>query len=95
VPKEDLAAVINLDQLRPLFPLNILTMHAIDDRRYDVRKVAGMGSRSGAIWSGNQRTFFRHGWRAREFRTGFDPGTDAERRIVVVRFAITERQPAA
>ena len=31
VPKESLAAVVNLDQLRPLFPLKALTMHAIDD----------------------------------------------------------------
>lgn len=31
VPKESIAANINLDQLRPLFPLEILTVHALDD----------------------------------------------------------------
>ena len=31
VPKDRLVANINLDQLRPLFPLNILTMLALDD----------------------------------------------------------------
>jgi hypothetical protein len=31
VSRADLVADINLDQLRPLFPLRILTMHAVDD----------------------------------------------------------------
>ncbi len=31
VPKESMVADINLDQLRPLFPLNLLTMLAVDD----------------------------------------------------------------
>jgi hypothetical protein len=31
LPRADLVADINLDQLRPLFPLRILTMHAVDD----------------------------------------------------------------
>jgi hypothetical protein len=31
VPKESIAADINLDQLRPLFPLKLLTMLALDD----------------------------------------------------------------
>lgn len=35
--------MINLDQLRPLVPLKIMTMHAIDDTTLagNVRKVAG------------------------------------------------------
>lgn len=31
VPRESLAANVNLDQLRPIFPLHTLTMHALDD----------------------------------------------------------------
>ena len=31
VPKERIAANINLDQLRPLFPFELLTVHALDD----------------------------------------------------------------
>ncbi len=33
VPKESMVANINLDQLRPLFPLRTLTMLALDDSR--------------------------------------------------------------
>ncbi|WP_447760632.1 M28 family peptidase [Sphingopyxis panaciterrae] len=42
VPKEDLAGNINLDQLRPIFPLELLTVHAIDDTSLgaDARSVA-------------------------------------------------------
>ncbi|HOZ29085.1 MAG TPA: M28 family peptidase [Hyphomonadaceae bacterium] len=91
VPKEDLAAVINLDQLRPLFPLNILTMHAIDDTTLagNVRKVAaGMGIEIRRDMEPernlNQRTdhfpFLRMGVPATNFVFGFDPKTEAERR---------------
>ena len=31
VPREQLAANVNLDQLRPIFPLHALTMHSVDD----------------------------------------------------------------
>lgn len=31
VPREKLAANVNLDQLRPIFPLHTLTMHSVDD----------------------------------------------------------------
>ncbi len=91
VPKADLAAVINLDQLRPLFPLKIMTMHAIDDTTLagNVRKVAaGMGIEIRPDLEPernlNQRTdhfpFLRMGVPATNFVFGFDPGTDAERR---------------
>ena len=91
VPKQDLAAVINLDQLRPLFPLKILTMHAIDDTTLagNVRKVAaGMGIEIRRDLEPernlNQRTdhfpFLRAGVPATNFVFGFDPGTEAERR---------------
>lgn len=42
VPKEQLVANINLDQLRPVFPLHTLTMHAVDESTLGdtVRQVA-------------------------------------------------------
>ena len=91
VPREDLTAVINLDQLRPLFPLKIMTMHAIDDTTLaeNVRKVAaGMGIEIRPDMEPernlNQRTdhfpFLRMGVPATNFVFGFDPGTEAERR---------------
>ena len=91
VPKEKIAAVINLDQLRPLFPLKIMTMHAIDDTTLagNVRRVAsGMGIEIRPDMEPernlNQRTdhwpFLRIGVPATNFVFGFDPGTDAELR---------------
>lgn len=89
VPKEKIAAVVNLDQLRPLFPLKILTMHAIDDTTLagNVRRVAGaMGIEIRPDMEPernlNQRTdhfpFLRIGVPATNFVFGFDSGTDAE-----------------
>ncbi len=89
IPKEKIAAVVNLDQLRPLFPLKILTMHAIDDTTLagNVRRVAGgMGIEIRPDLEPernlNQRTdhwpFLRMGVPATNFVFGFDPGTDAE-----------------
>lgn len=91
VPKEKLAAVINLDQLRPLFPLKIMTMHAIADTTLatNVKRVAaGMGIEIRPDLEPernlNQRTdhfpFLRMGVPATNFVFGFDPGTEAERR---------------
>ncbi len=91
VPKANLAAVINLDQLRPLFPLKILTMHAIDDTTLatNVRRVAaGMGIEIRPDLEPernlNQRTdhwpFLRTGVPGTNFVFGFDPGTESERR---------------
>jgi Zn-dependent M28 family amino/carboxypeptidase len=81
--------VINLDQLRPLFPLKILTMHGIDDLTLaaNARRVAdGMGIELRRDMEPernlNQRTdhfpFLRMGVPAVNFVFGFDPGTDAE-----------------
>ncbi len=91
VAKEKLAAVINLDQLRPLFPLKIMTMHAISDTTLatNVKRVAaGMGIEIRPDLEPernlNQRTdhfpFLRMSVPATNFVFGFDPGTDAERR---------------
>ncbi len=43
VPREGLVANINLDQLRPIFPLHTLTMHAVDESSLGetARQVAG------------------------------------------------------
>lgn len=42
IPKKRIAGNINLDQLRPIFPLDLLTVHAIDDTSLgaDARSVA-------------------------------------------------------
>ena len=89
VPKERIAAVINLDQLRPLFPLKALTMHGIDDVTLaaNARRVAGsMGIELRRDMEPernlNQRTdhfpFLRMGIPAVNFVFAFDPGSDAE-----------------
>lgn len=91
VPKESLAAVVNLDQLRPLFPLKILTMHAIDDTTLanNVRRVASAMNIEirpdlEPERNLNQRTdhwpFLRMSVPATNFVFGFDPGTESERR---------------
>ena len=89
VPKEKIAAVINLDQLRPLFPLKALTMHGITDTTLagNVRRVAGaMGIEVRPDLEPernlNQRTdhfpFLRMGVPATNFVFAFDPGSESE-----------------
>ncbi len=89
VPKEKIAAVINLDQLRPLFPLKALTMHGIDDVTLaaNARRVGdAMGIELRRDMEPernlNQRTdhfpFLRMGVPAVNFVFAFDPGSDAE-----------------
>lgn len=89
VPKETIAAVINLDQLRPLFPLKALTMHGIADTTLagNVRRVAGaMGIEVRPDLEPernlNQRTdhfpFLRMGVPATNFVFAFDPGSQSE-----------------
>ena len=89
VPKEAIAAVINLDQLRPLFPLKALTMHGITDTTLagNVRRVAGaMGIEVRPDLEPernlNQRTdhfpFLRMGVPATNFVFAFDPGSESE-----------------
>jgi hypothetical protein len=91
VPKERLVADINLDQLRPLFPLKILTMHAVDDTTLGGTAkavAAGMGVeiRKDLEPERNLNTradhypFLRIGVPATGFVFGYDPGTEAERR---------------
>jgi hypothetical protein len=91
VEKTNLVADINLDQLRPLFPLKILTMHAVNDTTLGdtVRSVAkpmGIEIREDREPERNLNSradhypFLRAGVPATGFVFGFDPGTEAERR---------------
>ena len=91
VPKANLAADINLDQLRPLFPLKILTMHALNDTTLGAtaRAVAqGMGIEirpdmepdRHLLERADHWPFLKIGVPATGFVFGYDPGTEAERR---------------
>jgi hypothetical protein len=91
VPVAELAADINLDQLRPLFPLHILTALAIDDSTLGqtARTVgASMGielradrePERGLLRRADHYPFLSSGVPAIGFIFGYDPGTDAERR---------------
>jgi hypothetical protein len=91
VPAEKLAADINLDQLRPLFPLKLLTALAIDDTTLGdtARAVGGsmgitlradMEPERGLLRRADHYPFLRIGVPAIGFIFGYDPGTDAERR---------------
>jgi hypothetical protein len=86
-----LAADINLDQLRPLFPLKILTAGAIDDTTLgDTTRAVGAGMgialradaepERGLLRRADQYPFLRIGVPAISFIFGYDPGTEAERR---------------
>jgi Zn-dependent M28 family amino/carboxypeptidase len=91
VPVAAMAADINLDQLRPLFPLHMLTALAVDDTTLGAtaRQVgAGMGieirpdrePERGLLRRADHAPFLRVGVPAIGFIFGYDPGTDAERR---------------
>jgi hypothetical protein len=91
VPKEDLAAAINLDQLRPLFPLKILTQLAIDTSTLgaDARAVGEeMGIRlrpdpepeRNLLRRSDHWPFLQIGVPATGFIFGYEPGTQAEAR---------------
>jgi Zn-dependent M28 family amino/carboxypeptidase len=91
VPLRDVAAMINLDQLRPLFPLDILTMLAVDRTTLGetARQVAApMGIRiqpdpepeRGLLQRADHSPFLQAGVPATGFIFGYVPGTEAERR---------------
>jgi hypothetical protein len=91
IPIPELAADINLDQLRPLFPLHILTALAVDDTTLgaSARQVgASMGieirpdrePERGLLRRADHAPFLRAGVPAIGFIFGYDPGTDAEKR---------------
>ncbi|GGG91162.1 M28 family peptidase [Silvibacterium dinghuense] len=91
VPASQLAADINLDQLRPLFPLHILTALAVDDTTLGAtaRKVGASMDieirpdrepERGLLRRADHYPFLRSGVPAIGFIFGYDPGTDAETR---------------
>lgn len=90
VPPARMAANINLDQLRPIFPLELLTVHALDDSTLgdDARAVAGaMGvavqndpePERGLLRRSDHWNFIKAGVPATNFVFGYRPGTDSER----------------
>jgi Zn-dependent M28 family amino/carboxypeptidase len=91
VPAEQLAADVNLDQLRPLFPLNILTAEALSDTTLGqmARAVAeplhiviraDAEPERNLLRRADQYPFLTIHVPAISFIFGYDPNTDAERR---------------
>jgi len=89
VPLSHMAANINLDQLRPIFPLELLTVHALDDTTLgdDVRAVAGsMGiavqrdpePERNLLRRSDQWNFLKAGIPATAFVFGYRPGSQSE-----------------
>jgi hypothetical protein len=90
VPRSQIAADINLDQLRPLFPLELLTVHALDDTSLgdDARAVAkSLGiavqrdpePERGLLRRSDQWPFLQAGIPATNFVFGYRPGSESER----------------
>jgi hypothetical protein len=91
VPADALAADVNLDQLRPLFPLNILTAEALADTTLGetARSVAAplhieirpdAEPERNLLRRADQYPFLTIHVPAISFIFGYDPNTDAERR---------------
>lgn len=91
VPKSSLVADINLDQLRPLFPLHILTALAVDDSSLGATarsvgaqmEIAIRPDREperNLLRRADHWPFMQIGVPSIGFIFGYDPGTDAERR---------------
>ena len=91
IPIAKMVADINLDQLRPLFPLHLLTALAINDSTLGetARKVGGpMGiafqadpePERGLLRRADHYPFLKAGVPAMGFIFGYEPGTDAEKR---------------
>ena len=89
VPIGSIAANINLDQLRPIFPLDLLTVHALDDSTLGdaVRTVAsGMDIQvqldpepeRNLLRRSDHWPFVQAGIPATGFVFGYRPGTDSE-----------------
>jgi Zn-dependent M28 family amino/carboxypeptidase len=90
IPKDTIAADINLDQLRPIFPLRLLTVHALADTTLgdDARAVAAaMGvevqpdpePERNLLRRADQWPFIQAGIPATAFVFGYRPGTESER----------------
>ena len=91
VPKASLVADINLDQLRPLFPLKLMTVHAFDESTLGatVREVAerrgiltqpDLEPERSLLTRADHYPFLQIGVPATGFVFGYGPGSEAERR---------------
>lgn len=91
VPADSLVANLNLDQLRPLFPLKILTALAVDDttlgqtarqvgKSMDIEIRPDLEPERGLLNRADHWPFMGIGVPAIGFIFGFDPGTEAEAR---------------
>ena len=89
VPKARIAANINLDQLRPIFPLQLLTVHALNDTSLgdDARAVAnslGIAVQKdpeperNLLQRSDQWPFMQQGIPATAFVFGYRPGSRSE-----------------
>jgi len=90
VPKESIVADVNLDQLRPIFPLNILTMEGIADSTLGetAKQVAAPfhielrpdhETERRLFSRSDNYSFVRIGVPIASFIFGYDPGTESER----------------
>ncbi len=90
LPIERIAADINLDQLRPIFPLTLLTVHALADTTLgdDARAVAAdlhidvqrdPEPERNLLRRADQWPFLQAGIPATAFVFGYRPGSDSER----------------
>ena len=90
IPRARIAGNINLDQLRPLFPLELLTVHALDDTSLgdDARAVAaslGIAVQRDPeperrlLQRSDHWPFLQAGIPATNFVFGYRPGTESER----------------
>jgi len=90
VPRKAIAADINLDQLRPIFPLRLLTVHALADTTLgdDARAVAANlhvevqpdpEPERNLLRRADQWPFLQAGIPATAFVFGYRPGTESER----------------
>ena len=91
IPLPRLVANVNLDQLRPLFPLDILTAEALDETTLgDIARSVASAMRiqlrpdaepeRNLLRRADQYPFLLHGVPAISFVFGFDPGTESEQR---------------
>ena len=90
VPKESIIADLNLDQLRPIFPLRILTMEGIADssigdtakavaKQFNIELRPDRETERRLYSRADNYSFVRIGVPIAGFIFGYDPGTDEER----------------
>ena len=90
VPKEKIVADLNLDQLRPIFPLKILTMEGITDStlgdtakqvatQFSIELRPDHETERRLFSRSDNYSFVRIGVPIASFIFGYDPGTESER----------------